>query len=189
MSLGRLPLTFCALGLIASAWTDSAPRKSPELTIHQAGAADLRLSHYRGKICVVALMSTTCPHCQTLTGILSEIQKEYGTRGVQILGAAFNDNAKGLMAGFAAKFHPAFPVGWITREEALNYLGMSIMTNSGYVPKVIFIDRAGMIREEHLQLQPENDYFGNPRESIRASLDRLLTTAGHRKSGADKRKG
>src|SRR6266436_7825304 len=98
MSLGRLALTVCTLGLAASASTVGVPRKSPELTIHMAGGNDLRLSQYRGKVCVVALFSTTCPHCQTLTGTLNTIQKEYGPCGVQVMAAAFNENAKDLVA-------------------------------------------------------------------------------------------
>jgi len=186
MSLSRLALSACTLGLVASAWAVGVPRKSPELTIHMAGGNDLRLSQYRGKVCVVALFSTTCPHCQTLTGTLNEIQKEYRRRGVQIMAAAFNDNAKDLVAGFVAEFHAAFPVGWLTRAEALTYLGMPITVNFGYVPKLLFIDRAGIVREEHLQLKPEDDYFGHAQSTIRATLDSILNIKGHKKTAGAK---
>lgn len=182
MSLGRLALTVCTLGLAASAATVGVPRKSPELTIHMDGGKDLRLSQYRGKVCVVALISTTCPHCQRLTGTLNEIQKEYKPRGVQILAAAFNENAKDLVAGFVAEFQAVFPVGWLTRAEALAYLGIPVSVNSGYVPKLLFIDRAGIVREEHLQRQPEDDYFGQGQSTIRETLDRVLKTAGRTKT-------
>ncbi len=184
MSLGRLALTVCTLGLAASAETAGVPRKSPELTIHMAGGKDLRLSQYRGKVCVVALINTTCPHCQRLTGTLNEIQKEYKPRGVQILAAAFNENAKDLVAGFVAEFQSVFPVGWLTRAEALAYLGIPVSVNSGYVPKLLFIDRSGIVREEHLQRQPEDDYFGRGQTTIRESLDRVLKTGGHKKIAA-----
>jgi peroxiredoxin len=186
MSLGRLALTACTLGLMASAWTVGVPRKSPELTIHMAGGKDLRLSQYRGKVCVVALIGTTCPHCQTLTGTLNEIQKEYRRRGVQIMAAAFNENAKDLVAGFAAEFHAAFPVGWVTRAEALTYLGIPVTVNSGYVPKLLFIDRAGIVREEHLQRQPEDDYFGHAQSTIRATLDSVLSVERYKKTAGAK---
>ena len=186
MSLGRLALTACTLGLVASAWTVGVPRKSPELTIHMASGKDLRLSQYRGKVCVVALISTTCPHCQILTGTLNAIQNEYGPRGVQIIAAAFNENAKDLVAGFVAEFHAAFPVGWLTRDEAMAYLGIPVTVNSGYVPKLLFIDRAGIVREEHLQRQPEDDYFGHAQSTIRATLDSVLNAERHRKTAGAK---
>src|SRR5690242_2059244 len=182
MSLGRLALTVCTLGLAVSAGTAGVPRKSPELTIHMDGGKDLRLSQYRGKVCVVALISTTCPHCQRLTATLSAIQEEYRRRGVQIIAAAFNENAKDLVAGFVAEFHAAFPVGWLTRAEALAYLGIPVSVNSGYVPKLLFIDRTGIVREEHLQRKPEDDYFGRGQTTIRESLDRVLKTERHKKT-------
>ena len=184
MSLGRLALTVCTLGMATSAETVGVPRKSPELTIHMAGGKDLRLSQFRGKVCVVALISTTCPHCQRLAGTLNVIQEEYRPRGVQIMAAAFNENAKDLVAGFVAEFQPAFPVGWLTRAEALTYLGIPVTVNSGYVPKLLFIDRAGIVREEHLQLKPEDDYFGHGQSTIRETLDRVLKTEPHKKTTA-----
>jgi len=186
MSARSLTLTGCTLGLVASSWAVGVPRKSPELTIHMAGGKDLRLSQYRGKVCVVALFSTACPHCQTLTGTLNEIQKEYKPRGVQIMAAAFNEDAKDSVAGFVAQFHAAFPMGWLTRAEALTYLGIPISVNSGYVPKLLFIDRAGIVREEHLQLKPEDDYFGRAQSTIRATLDSVLNTERHKKTAVAK---
>src|SRR5437899_11024785 len=121
MSLSRLALAACMLGLVASASTVGVPRKSPELTIDMAGGKDLRLSQYRGKVCVVALIGTTCPHCQTLTGTLNEIQKEYRPRGVQIMAAAFNEDAKDLVAGLVDQVHAAFPVARHTTVVALAY--------------------------------------------------------------------
>jgi thiol-disulfide isomerase/thioredoxin len=149
-----------------------------------AGGKDLRLSRYRGKVCVVALISTTCPHCQRLAGTLNAIQEEYKPRGVQIMAAAFNENAKDLVAGFVAEFQTAFPVGWLTRAEAMAYLGIPVSVNSGYVPKLLFIDRAGIVREEHLQRKPEDDYFGHGQSTIRETLDRVLKTEGHKKGPA-----
>lgn len=186
MSLGRLALTVCTLGMATSAETVGVPRKSPELTIHMAGGKDLRLSQFRGKVCVVALISTTCPHCQRLAGTLNAIQEEYKPRGVQIVAAAFNENAKDLVAGFVAEFNATFPVGWLTRAEALAYLGIPVSANSGYVPKLLFIDRAGIVREEHLQRQPEDDYFGHAQSTIRATLDSVLNAERHRKTAGAK---
>ena len=51
------------------------------------------LSQYHGYVCAVAFMSTTCPHCQHLAGVLSALQQEYAPKGVQILGVVFNPEA------------------------------------------------------------------------------------------------
>jgi len=77
-------------------------------------------------------------------------------------------------------------MGWLTRAEALTYLGIPISVNSGYVPKLLFIDRAGIVREEHLQLKPEDDYFGRAQSTIRATLDSVLNTERHKKTAVAK---
>ena len=68
------------------------------------------LSQYAGKVVVLAFISTTCPHCQHTTQLLSSIQNEYASRGVQFLAAAFNPDAAQLVPGFIAQFKPTFPV-------------------------------------------------------------------------------
>src|SRR5215831_5310210 len=76
------------------------PRKAPELALHMADGKDVQLSQFKGKIVALAFISTTCPHCQNYTQTLSAIQKDYAPKGVQILAAAFNDGAQGLLPAF-----------------------------------------------------------------------------------------
>jgi hypothetical protein len=56
----------------------------------------------------------------------------------------------------------------------------------GYVPKLLFIDRAGIVREEHLQRQPEDDYFGHAQSTIRATLDSVLSVERYKKTAGAK---
>ena len=146
------------------------PRKAPELALHTADGKDLQLSQFKGKVVALAFISTTCPHCQNYTQTLSAIQKDYAPKGVQILAAAFNDGAQALLPAFLAQFHPAFPVGWEDRVSALAFMQISIL-NQGYVPKVVFIDRAGMIQK---QFEGQETFFLNPDKNTRATLDEML---------------
>jgi peroxiredoxin len=155
------------------------PRKAPELALHLADGKDVPLSQFHGKVVALAFISTTCPHCQNYTQTLSVIQKEYAPRGVQILAAAFNDGAQGLLPAFVAQFHPAFPVAWEDRVSALSFMQISIL-NQGYVPKVVFIDRAGMIQK---QFEGQDGFFTDPDKSTRATLDEMLKApAAHHKT-------
>src|SRR5882724_578161 len=76
------------------------PRKAPALALHLADGRDVQLSQFKGKVVALAFISTTCPHCQNYTQTLNAIQKDYAPKGVQILGAAFNDGAQGLLPAF-----------------------------------------------------------------------------------------
>jgi thiol-disulfide isomerase/thioredoxin len=166
--------------LTVGGWAADLPRKSPELDIHMANGKSLLLSQYRGKIVVLAFISTTCSHCQALMPVLSSIQHEYAARGVQVLGAAFNPDAQKLLPQFLQQYKPAFPLGWEENTSTLEYLQLSVL-NPGYVPKMVFIDRAGIIRVQHAGGAEDTAYFADPAKSIRATLEEMLKAPARKK--------
>src|SRR5712671_6859738 len=82
----------------APASTPPVPRPAKELTIDQGGGRTSLLSQYRGKVCVIQFLFTTCPHCQALSKVLTRLQGELGPKGVQMLGVAFDDGATATTA-------------------------------------------------------------------------------------------
>jgi hypothetical protein len=148
------------------------PRPSPPLTIERLGAPAVELSQYRGKVVALALIFTTCPHCQDLTRTLGTLSREYSLRGVQVLECAFNDDAKQTMAEFLKQLQPPFPVGWTNRAAAMAYLERSILdTRPLYVPHMVFLDRRGIIQADY---PGESDFMKDPATNIRAELEKLL---------------
>ena len=69
------------------------PRPSPDFAIHLTPSGQVSPTQYKGKVVVLAFISTTCPHCQHTTQVLSGLQREFGPRGLQVLAAAFNPMA------------------------------------------------------------------------------------------------
>jgi thiol-disulfide isomerase/thioredoxin len=146
------------------------PRPSPDFVVHLTPTGDITPAQYKGKVVILALIATTCPHCQHTTQVLSGFQKEYGPRGLQVMAAAFNDMAKMLVPDFIKQFQPAFPVGWTGRMEVLGYLQHSAMEQM-YVPIMVFIDRKGMIRQQHLGDDP---FYQNQEKNLRDAIEELL---------------
>jgi hypothetical protein len=101
---------------------------------------------------------------------LSSLQKQHGLRGLQVLGAAFNNEAPTTTAGFVQKFKPAFPVGFVTRAEVVKYLGYKTLEEI-YVPVLVFIDRKGMIRRQYFG---DDDFFKAADKNIRAGVEEIL---------------
>ena len=155
-------------GLTAQA--QQVPRPAGEFAITMPNGQVNLLSHYAGKVVVLVFISTTCPHCQHTTQLLSAIQNEYASKGVQILAAAFNPDAAQLVPGFIAQFHPTFPVGSADREAVLEYEQASLV-KTNYVPEIIFIDRHRVIRVQH---NGGDDFFKDQEKNIRQTLDTLL---------------
>jgi len=140
------------LGLPAQA-AGPVPRPSKEFTVTTPQGQQIRLSSEKGKVCVVQFLFTWCPHCQAFSQMLTQLNMEYGPRGFQALGVAFDDddpNNKLPLKDKAAAYskqYAGFPVGFSTRSTVLGYLGISELERIG-VPEIVVLDRTGTIREQ-----------------------------------------
>ncbi len=149
----------------------NVPRPAPPFSINLPSGKKLPLEQYRGKVVALALVSTTCAHCQQLTQVLNRIQNDYAGKGVQVVMSAFEQGADKAVARFISTYRPNYPVGWNPYPEAMNFLQIPVVT-PGYVPKMAFIDRKGVIQSQY---QGQDDFFkGNEEQNIRAELDKLL---------------
>jgi thiol-disulfide isomerase/thioredoxin len=149
------------------------PRKAPELVIQMPGKQVL-LSQYRGYVCAVAFMSTTCPHCQHLAIVLSALQQEYSSKGVQVLGVVFNPEANTELGTFTATYaRSMFPVGLSTDPIVTTFLQHP--QGIHYIPMIAFIDKQGIIRAQHLGIN-DSAFFEEKVEvqNIRGELDKIL---------------
>ena len=153
-----------------AAYAQQVPRPAGEFAIRMPNGQVTLLSQYSGKVVVLAFISTTCPHCQHTTQVLSSLQNEYGPRGVQFLAAAFNPDAAQLVPGFIAQFRPTFPVGSADRDSVLEYEQASL-AKPNFVPDLLFIDRNRVIRAQH---DGGDEFFKDQEKNIREMLDALL---------------
>ena len=149
------------------------PRPAPEFVFNLLNKKQTLLSSYKGKLVVFACLSATCPHCQAFVPDLNMIQKDYGPRGVAVVGTLFNPDAEVSHPGFIQQFKPEFPLGWSTRELVHAWLGFSVMKQT-YVPIVAFIDKKGTIIEQHTGDDP---FMKEPKDAVRMKLDQLLGPA------------
>jgi len=120
------------------------PRKSPEFVINDPSGKQIPISSFKGKILVMPLMFTTCPHCQREAQMLTKLQKEFANRGVVMQGTVFDNTNGPKAAQFVKEFNIGFPVGYNTRDQVTGYLGLSVM-DRWVVPQVVIIDKDGTI--------------------------------------------
>jgi thiol-disulfide isomerase/thioredoxin len=162
------------IGILSTALTFGAdlPKPSPEFVINYPNGEKQLLSKLRGKVVLVEFMFTTCPHCQHTAGVFSALQNEFGPRGFQAVGIAFNEMAGMLVPDFIKDFKPAFPVGFADRDKVLNYLGISVIDRF-VVPQVVLIDRKGMIRA---MSPPLGDPSLQDDKFVRVKIEELLSS-------------
>jgi peroxiredoxin len=158
--------------LVAPLIAAQVPRPAPEFPIRLLDGHQLSLSQFRGQVVALAFVQTTCPHCQHLSVLLNRMYKEYGPRGFQVLGVAFNSMATMLVPDFVKALDLTFPIGVGLHEEVESYLQhppLEIL----YVPQLVFIDRQGIIQAQYAG---QDDFFKEPADeaNLRHQIEALL---------------
>ena len=131
-------------------------------------AGPLKLSQYKGKTVVFALIRSSCSHCQEVTQLLRAIQQEMGP-SVQMLACDFVEEGPVVVPPFIARFKPGFPVGWSTIEKTFKFLQLSLML-PGTVPKLVFIDKKGLVRAQYDGSDPLLSPQGSVHDKIKAKI-------------------
>lgn len=171
----KLLLPITALSVIAgyaAAADASSLRKAPELTFSIPGQGEKHLSDYSGKVVALEFIFTTCPHCQAASKVMTKLQQEYGSRGLQVIDVAINPNADLLVENFAKDFQVNFPVGWTTPQQMQSFMGFG---DARYVvPQLVLIDRKGYIHYQTPALSGDewNKLMAEP--AIRQHIEELL---------------
>src|ERR1700761_9228674 len=69
------------------------PRPAKEFDFVQPSGKHILLSSLKGKVVIVQGLLVTCPHCQAFSQLLTKMQNEYGPRGFQAMGIAYDVDA------------------------------------------------------------------------------------------------
>ncbi|MBZ5674380.1 MAG: TlpA family protein disulfide reductase [Acidobacteriia bacterium] len=163
----RFVLAFVCL--LMSLQGASTPRPLADVTVPMADGKKVRLTQYRGKAMVVALVSTTCDHCIASLQVLSKLQKEYGPRGFQAIGVAANDDAQASLAGFI-RLQISFPVGYLDQNTTMQLCDFK-PDDHPYVPMYMFVDKKGTVR---FQYAGKDDFFKAEEKNTRILIEALL---------------
>ncbi len=158
--------------LLAAAVYAQAPHGRPlALTaIPTPDGKKLTLSQYRGKVMVIAVISTTCGDCIQSIAMLSKVQKDLGPQGFQALAAAGDENAQYLVGPFTQRYKPGFPVGYLTKDEIIKLAAVP-KEKRPVAPILLFVDKKGVVR---FQYYGDDPFFKTPDGSTRSIVGGLL---------------
>jgi cytochrome c biogenesis protein CcmG, thiol:disulfide interchange protein DsbE len=122
---------------------------APAFMLRDTDGRTVRLSDHAGKVVVLDFWATWCGPCREAAGELKELQKNYGSRGVVIIGISVD---KGSDAG--AK------VREFARQHGITYL-LLIDDESSFrsygiarVPATFVLDRQHIVRAAYPGYQP-----------------------------------
>lgn len=172
-----------AAAFTAALATAQIPRPAPDIQFAPVtgGGGRVRLSDFRGKVVVIEFLLTTCPGCKHSGAILARLQREYGPRGLQVIGLAVDAGSAARIPVFAAETGALFPIAAYSDAAARDFLQAPIMLRMSY-PQIVIIDRKGMLREH---FRGEDPRMGPQSEeaTLRRAIERLLAENGDTKKG------
>jgi len=153
------------------AQTPQLPRPAPALEVTLPNGNKVSLAKYAGKVCVVEFLFTTCPHCQESARMFRGLLQQYAPQGLNVIGAAFNDNAMLLVPDFSKQYAgDAFPIGVVPRDKVFQFMNFSMMARIS-VPMFALIDKKGNIRYQSF-LDGSDNLHSEPR--MRQAIEELL---------------
>jgi thiol-disulfide isomerase/thioredoxin len=126
-------------------------RQSPPVVLKDTRGRTVRLSAYRGKVVLLNFWATWCPPCRAEMPDLIKLQREYGARGLQIVGITYPPTSRAEVDRFVSRLKVNYPILYGTRGTALLF-----NLEDAPLPTTVLIDREGNIRDRILGiLEPE----------------------------------
>lgn len=152
------------------------PRRAPEFTVLLNSGEQLLLSSFKGKITLLEILLTTCPHCQRCSTVLQHLHNEMGgDKAFSVIGAAINPNnlteARMMIPAYVSRLGIKFPIGYSPREQAYKFLQADINAGPVYVPQLLFIDREHTIVAQYAGT---DSFFQDEEKNIRQKLQELM---------------
>ncbi len=139
--------------------TKSSP--APDFTLDSLDGKSIRLSDLRGKAVLLNFWATWCGPCKIETPWLVELQNQYGSQGLQVVGVEMGDDGKDEITKFTKDMGVNYPV--LIGKEAVGdaYGGVPAL------PETFFIGRDGKIVDKIIGLKGKAEI----EDSIKKALD------------------
>jgi peroxiredoxin len=155
-------MTLAAMAFVAPPMIAANSKPAPNVAIHAAGGAEVRLADYKGTVVLIDFWASWCPPCKTSFPALDAIYRQYEGKGLEVLAVNVDERRRDADSFLEAHPHRLTvlfdPKG--VAPEAFGVKGM---------PSSFLIDRNGNIRFTHM------GYSGNVDESYRQEIAQLLS--------------
>ena len=130
-----------ALLLAARQPAPDLSRPAPALALKDLRGRVVRLGDYRGRVVLLNFGATWCVPCRAEAPDLVRLQRDYGGRGLQVLGVSYPPNSRRAARRFARELKINYPLLTGTRAAKARF------TRSETLPTTVVIDRRGRVRE------------------------------------------
>ncbi|HYM11262.1 MAG TPA: TlpA disulfide reductase family protein [Bryobacterales bacterium] len=164
---------------LAPAWASGelSNRRAPGFSLPDINIKQHDLADYRGKVVLLEIMNTKCPHCMKFAGTLEEVTKKYAGR-VQVLAIANPPDTIQTVGQFLREHGISYPILFDCGQASSSYMMATPENPKVEIPHLFLIDQTGVIRNDFgyslltMGIFDGTDLFGQ--------VDKLLAApAGH----------
>ncbi|HTQ54588.1 MAG TPA: TlpA disulfide reductase family protein [Bryobacteraceae bacterium] len=143
----RLLFGFLVSAALLSATGELSGRRAPGFSLPDLHLHQHDLQDYRGKVVVIDIIQTTCPHCQGLADVLDRMHAKYGDK-IVILSIVNPPDNQTSVARFVEDHKIATPVLFDCGQVSVSYLKATPQNPRVSVPHLFLIDAQGMIKND-----------------------------------------
>jgi len=139
--MNRAAITAMLLVAFSSLVLGQGERPAPKLELRGVEGRALRLSDYKGKVVLLNFWATWCAPCRAEMPDLVKWQREYKSKGLQVIGVTYPPEELAEVREFIESVRVNYPI-------ALGDGQTKAMFDEGEtLPVTVIIDKKGMIRE------------------------------------------
>lgn len=132
---------FTLLFLFVPVVTSGQESRPAQLTIKDIRGRYIRLSDYRGKVILINFWATWCPPCRKEIPDLIRLQREYRSRGLQVIGVTYPPQKLAEVRRFVRRLRVNYPVALGSQQTML------LFSRSETLPTTVVIGTDGRIRD------------------------------------------
>jgi thiol-disulfide isomerase/thioredoxin len=142
-------------------------KPAPDFSLESLDGKSMKLSDFRGKAVLLNFWATWCSPCKIEMPWFVELQKQYGTQGLQVVGVAMDDASKEDIAKFAKDMGVNYPILIGKESVGDQYGGVPAL------PETFFIGRDGKFVDKIIGLKGKGDI----EEAIKKTLNTQPATS------------
>ena len=133
---------------------------APDFELQALDHKNVKLSDFRGKAVLLNFWATWCGPCKIEMPWFVELQKEYGSQGLQIVGVAMDDATDAEIGKFTHEMGVNYPILLGKESVGESYGGVNVL------PTTFFVDRDGKLVAREFGLQSRSVFVDHIKEAL-----------------------